>query len=94
MAIELARLIDSIQPEKTVLLFGAGSSVPSHAPTGAQLTSYLAETFKINAEGFSLSELASLVEQQCSRKALVDALRAKFKGLRPTGGLLNLPLYN
>jgi hypothetical protein len=62
VTIQLARLIDSIQPEKTVLLFGAGSSAPSRVPTAAQLATYLATTFGLEAEGFSLSEIASLVD--------------------------------
>ena len=93
MPIGVARLADSIDPDKTVLLFGAGSSVPSGALTATELARQLANTFNLNAEGYSLSEIASLIEQQTTRRELIDALRALFKGIRPTGGLLNLPLY-
>jgi hypothetical protein len=52
MPIEIARLIDSIDPEKTVLLFGAGSSVPSGIPIAVKLTNRLADTFSLAAEGY------------------------------------------
>lgn len=94
MPIELSRLIDTVQAENTVLLFGSGSSVPSQMPTASALAVYLVNKFQINGEGFSLSEIASLIEQQNSRLELIDALRAKFQRVKPTGGLLNLPLYN
>jgi hypothetical protein len=44
--------------------------------------------------GFSLAEIASLAEQKVGRRTLIAALREQFKMLKPTGGLLNLPLYN
>ena len=93
MTIEIARLVETIEPQETVLLFGAGSSTPSGVPTGSQLAAFLASTFGLEAEGYSLSEVASLVEERFSRRRLVDALRKKFKGIHPTRGLLNLPLY-
>src|SRR5439155_14126826 len=93
MPVQIARLIDSINPEKTVLLFGAGSSAPSGVPIAPQLAIHLATTFGLDAAGYSLSEIASLAEQRHSRRELVDALRTMFRGVRPTGGLLNLPLY-
>jgi GTPase SAR1 family protein len=92
--IELAKLIDGIQPERTVLMFGAGSSVPSGAPTGTQLSKHLADTFGILDFGYSLSEISSLVEQKTSRSELIAALRERFRSVRPTGGLLNLALYD
>jgi len=41
-----------------------------------------------------LSEIASLAEQKTSRKELITALRDILRNLKPTGGLLNLPLYS
>jgi ABC-type oligopeptide transport system ATPase subunit len=93
MTIEISELVAKIIPTKTILFFGAGASVPSNAPTAKQLTDGLAQAFTIEADGFSLSEVASLVEQKNSRSALVRYLRDRLKILRPTGGILNLPLY-
>lgn len=42
---------------------------------------------------FNLSETASLAEQKASRAEVVLALRELFHNLKPTSGLLNLPLY-
>ena len=87
-------IIDRIQPERTVLLFGAGSSIPSKAPTSEALTSFMAKRFGLPLTGFSLPEIASLAERKAGRRSLIGALREQFQNLKPTGGLLNLPLYN
>ena len=51
--------------------------------------------FKLGSGGFSLSELASLAEAKAqARKPMISELRKAFVGLKPTGGLLNLPLYS
>lgn len=93
MTVELAQFVERIEPDRTVLLFGAGSSVPSGAPTTEQLRRQLADKFGLSAESYTFSEIASLIEQKTSRKALVSALRERFRNIVPTRGLLNLPLY-
>lgn len=93
MTVELAHFIERIEPNRTVLLFGAGSSVPSGAPSADQLRRHLAGKFNLPSDNFTLSELASLIEQRVSRRALVEAIRERFGILAPTRGLLNLPLY-
>lgn len=87
-------VINRIQPEKTVLLFGAGSSIPSKAPTSQALIDFFAKRFSLPTTGFSLPEISSLAERKAGRRSLIDALREQFKSLKPTGGLMNLPLYN
>lgn len=94
MTIQLASLVAGLNVPSTVLLFGAGSSVPSRAPTGAQLSSYLAKKFQIGDSALSLSETASLVEQRYSRRELVSEIRALLGPLKPTGGLMNIALYD
>lgn len=87
-------VINRIDPERTVLLFGAGSSIPSRAPTTQALIDFFARMFTLPETGFTLPEIASLAERKAGRKTLIAALREQFKALKPTGGLLNLPLYN
>ena len=87
-------VINRIQPERTVLLFGAGSSIPSKAPTSQGLIKFFATRFGLPETGFSLPEISKLAERKAGRKTLITALREQFKMLKPTGGLLNLPLYN
>ncbi|WP_350599204.1 SIR2 family protein [Pseudomonas sp. 65/3-MNA-CIBAN-0223] len=94
MSISLAELANRIKPENTVLFFGAGSSIPSGAPSVKVLIERLSKGFNIEADGYSLSELASLAEQKDSRKEMITLLRKSFDKLVPTGSLLNLPLYN
>lgn len=94
MVISVAQLVDSIQPHGTVLFFGAGASIPSRAPTTAALAGHLASRFSIPEAGFSLSEIASLAENKSSRRVMITAVRELFQNLKPTGGLLNLPLYH
>lgn len=87
-------IVNRLQPDKTVLLFGAGSSTPSRAPTSQALIKFLATRFGLPDAGFSLAEISGLAERKVGRKSLIAALREQFKSLSPTGGLLNLPLYN
>jgi GTPase SAR1 family protein len=93
MPITIEQLIEEINPEETVLFFGAGSSMPSFAPSGAKLTSILANKFSLPND-YSLRELSSLIEHKRSRKDLIGELRSLIQDLKPSGGLLNLPLYN
>ncbi len=94
MPIPIKQLVDLIEPTRTVLFFGAGSSVPSRAPTTDALIAHFAKRFKLPEVGFNLSETASLAEHRTSRGDVIAALRELVKNLKPTGGLLNLPLYN
>ncbi|WP_313222784.1 SIR2 family protein [Pseudoxanthomonas mexicana] len=94
MSIELSHLVSDLTPERTVLFFGAGASIPSGAPTVERLIKSLADRFKIDADGLSLKEISTLVEKKVSnRRELVATIRPLFKNIRPTGGLLNVPLF-
>jgi SIR2-like domain len=93
-AVTLQELIQNLVPEQTILLFGAGSSLPSNAPTPKAIIDHLATKFSVPATGFNLSEYAELVEQRSKdRRRMIVEIQSLFKGLRPTAGLLNLPLY-
>lgn len=95
MPIDIERLASAIAPENTVLLFGAGSSIPSGAPSVAELQQYFAQLFGVSATAYNLAEQTGLIEQQTrDRSRLIGALREKISRLRPTGALLNLPLYD
>lgn len=93
MSISLESLIESIDPSKTVLFFGAGSSIPSGAPSVSNLITEIGEKFNIETEGYTLAEVASLAEDKTSRKKLISTIRPMFEKQRVTGSLLNLPLY-
>lgn len=94
MPIPISDVISWIDPDNTVLLFGSGSSIPSGAPAVKKLIDHYAEIFKLPSEGFGLSEISMLAEQQTSRRKSIQELRKFFKDLRPTGGISSLPLYN
>jgi hypothetical protein len=87
-------IVNRIQPQRTVLMFGAGSSIPSRAPTSQMLIDFFANRFSLPQSGFTLPEIASLAERKAGRAAVIAALREQFRALKPTGGLLNLPLYS
>lgn len=93
MTLDINQLAANIKTEKTILFFGAGACIPSHAPNSKQLAEHLSTIFKIPLDDFTLSELASLVEQKSSRNELIQEIRKVICKLKPTGGLLNLPLY-
>ena len=94
MSIPLSNMVAQLDPKNTVLFFGAGSSIPSGAPSVKDIISKLSQVYNINTDDYSLSEVASIVEQQNSRVRLIGTLRGLFKSLNPTGSLLNLPLYD
>ncbi len=91
---KLSELVNQIQIDRTILLFGAGSSIPSGSPSVGKLISKISETFSIDKDDFSLSEIASIAEEKSSRHKLILTLRECFLKVRPTGALKNLPLYD
>jgi hypothetical protein len=93
MPIRLDDFAKGLNPKNTVLLFGAGSSLPSGAPSVSTLIDHFSKTFGVAANGYSLSEMASLCEAKANRRRVIDELRKLCAGLKPTGGLKNLPLY-
>jgi hypothetical protein len=93
MPMKLEDLAKEINPKNTVLLFGSGSSIPSGAPSVATLIDKFSKAFGVEANGYNLSEMASLCEAKKSRRKVIDLLRELCAGLKPTGGLKNLPLY-
>lgn len=88
-------LASEIIPSRTILLFGSGASIPSGAPSVEDLCMHLAKSFKQDRGDYNLAELTGIIEQKSrSRRQMIDKLREPFKNLRPTGGLLNLPLFS
>lgn len=93
MPIAMQELIDQIQPENTVLIFGAGASLPSNAPSVSVLIQSISSEFGIEANGLSLSEISALAEDKRNRTDLIRLIRQKFHGLKAKGALLNLPSH-
>ncbi|MGW0163108.1 SIR2 family protein [Mycobacterium sp. NPDC003323] len=89
----ISELAASINPENTLLLLGAGASIPSGAPTGAQLARYLAEKLSPAPVGDDLSEIAGIFEGRSGRRELAIAVKQRLRELQPTGGILALPTY-
>lgn len=94
MSIELKRLAAELNPVQTVLFFGSGSSLPSHAPSVSALIKHLEQMYRLGESGLGLSEISGLVEERYGRAELIKSLRPLFRGIKPTGGIVNLPLYN
>lgn len=94
MSVEISQFLEDLDPERTVLLFGSGSSVPSGGPKVGDLVAHYARALKLPEEEFSLSEITSLAERKMSRSRLIKELRSLCGGLKPAGGLKNLPLYS
>ena len=93
MPISIDQVLDNISPERTVLLFGAGSSIPSGAPSVPDIRSHLARKFAIDMDDLTLAELTDIIGNRHSRSELIASIRELFEGLRPTGGLLSLPRF-
>lgn len=93
MPIELRELVDQLNPTSTVLLFGAGASMPSGAPSVADLIHDISKEFNIDPDGLSLSEIAAVAEMKRNRTDLIGLVRKRFKGLKAKSALLNLPRH-
>lgn len=94
MTTQLSTFVKDIQPESTILFFGAGSSLPSHAPSVSEIIAHLSRAFGQPSEGFTLAELSELIDQKTKdRQRMISEVRSLFSTIRPTGGLLNIPLY-
>lgn len=94
LTIDLDRVAQNLDPARTVLFFGAGSSIPSGSPSATELIEAIATEFKIASNGFSLGEVAELAELENDRAVLIRLIRKRFPTPNPTGGILNMPLYD
>lgn len=95
MELEVERFVANLEPNRTVLLFGSGSSLPSGAPSVADLQAHFQRVFGTPFAGYTLAEQSGIIENQTGdRKRLIETLREKFRGLKPAGSILNLPLYD
>ncbi|TIX26089.1 SIR2 family protein [Mesorhizobium sp.] len=90
---KLEDLARGLNPRNTVLLFGAGSSIPSGAPAVSKIIERFSKKFGVPADGYTLSELSSLAEAKTSRRGVINELRSMCGDLKPTGGLKHLPRY-
>lgn len=91
---DISGLAAVLQPSRTTLLFGAGASIPSGAPSGAALARKLAGLLDPEPDGNDLAEIAQIVENRLDRKTLIDTARSMFEGKSPTRGLLALPEFD
>jgi GTPase SAR1 family protein len=94
MTIPISSLAKQIDPENTILLFGAGASIPSGAPSVADIVGDLSGIINESPQGYGFDEFCSLFEMKRSRRELVSAVRKRLKNLRPTGGLVNIADYD
>lgn len=93
LQMDLSELAATVNPEQTVLLLGAGASIPSGAPTGARLARYLADKLSPPPDGDDLAEIAGIFEGRRGRRELAIAVKQRLNDLQPAGGILALPTY-
>ena len=73
---DATRLVLDLVPERTVLLFGAGSSIPSNAPSVASLQTQLEAEFGTSATEYNLAEQTGIIESKPTGRApLIASLR-------------------
>jgi hypothetical protein len=94
--LDLEEFAQMINPRQTALLLGAGASIPSGAPSAAELSRRLARalTGSISADSYRLTEICSTLERQHGRQALAEAVRDNLQDLTPTGALQLLPTFD
>lgn len=87
----LREMVRDIDPRQTVLLLGAGVSVPSGGMTGQALAEFLCQELSSGEiDSQDLSEACSLLEDRYGRPALVQTLADHLDTLQPDGGMLSL----
>ncbi|MGH1407500.1 MAG: SIR2 family protein [Rhodomicrobiaceae bacterium] len=95
MTIDIQVLCRNIEPEKTILIFGSGSSIPSGGPSANVLREKIFEKFNYSLDdSLSLSSIATIIEKKKSRKELIEYINQELGRIRPTAGILNLPMFN
>lgn len=93
----MSRSIDALaewcDPTRTVLVLGAGASIPSGGMSGSALGRKLAKEFDQDYDLYgNLSVLSDVIENKHGRRPLTDALR-KILDFEPHGGLQLLPTF-
>jgi len=83
-----------LDPTRTILFFGAGACISSHAPSVDKLIEIFEGTFSEPRADYSLREYTGILEEKFGRSKVIESLRKPFKHLHPTGSLLNIPLYS
>lgn len=92
--LSLQELARRANPTRTILFLGAGSSIPSGAPSGPAFAEHLVASLSPNRPiSGTFTEVCSLLEYRCTRAELVREVRVRLKDLSPTGGLLVIPGY-
>ncbi|WP_273771993.1 SIR2 family NAD-dependent protein deacylase [Brucella intermedia] len=95
MTIDISVLARQIAPQNTVLVLGAGASIPSGAPSGKELAKDLEAKFKVGEGlGLSLSDIATLIERRVNRRELIEFICNKVENITPSGGILSIPLLD
>ena len=91
---ELSRLLEDLDPRRTILVFGAGAARSSGAPLSVELCRQL-EADLARGEHISdeLSELAGILEYRTSRRQLVEAVIRQLEPLQPDGALVAVAPY-
>lgn len=90
----LQELANWVQPDRTVLVLGAGASVPSGAPSAAELRDRLIDALDPSlGYDYNLEDAAEILEISVGRRRLIDEVRAQFSALEPTGGMLALGAF-
>lgn len=95
MTIDIQVLCRNIEPEKTILIFGSGSSIPSGGPSANVLREKIFEKFNYPLDdSLTLSSIATIIEKKESRKELIEYINQELGRIRPTAGILNIPMFN
>ncbi len=95
MPIDMTVLGRRTDPQKTILLFGSGSSIPSGALSTPALTAQLADIFGVEGgRSLTLPDLSTVIEAKVGRRPLVESISSLLSTIQPTGGLLNLPDFD
>ncbi|HUI07160.1 MAG TPA: SIR2 family protein [Verrucomicrobiae bacterium] len=91
---QLDALVSNLDPHKTVLFLGSGTSVASGGLTAAALAAALwADLIGGVAPSEDLTELSSILSNRVGRPALIGCVRKHLSTLQPTGPMRALVGY-
>lgn len=94
MPVSIENVVSAINDSPTVLILGSGASIPSGGPSAPELSRLIAKEFKIEEKSnLGLATISSIITRDFSRRKLVELIGVELLKLKPSKGILNLPVF-
>lgn len=93
MTIEISELVKNIDASNTVLLIGAGASLPSGGPSVEKIISRLSDELGDDLSKFSLPDAATIFQKKKGRHKLIEILQELSSRAKLSGGFSSISRF-